>query len=179
VRFCPTRGNLWVEREGGYFVTHHLIELLKGLPPEEVTVLIAALPIAELRGAIPAGLAMNLPLWHAFWWACLGNLLPVVPLLLFLNPVSAWCRRFPFWKRFFDWLFTRTADKSGLIQRYEALGLALFVAVPLPMTGAWTGCVAASLFKIPFRLAFLAIAAGVFLAGLLVSLLVYTGRLVV
>lgn len=152
-----------------------LLEVLKALPPQWVTVIVGALPIAEVRGAIPVGLALQLPLTQAFGWAILGNLLPIIPLLLFLKPVSEWLRRFPLWKRFFDWLFTRTAKKAGLIQRYEALGLALFVAVPLPLTGAWTGCVAASLFKLPFRLALLAIAAGVFAAGVLVAIACATG----
>ncbi|MBI3323093.1 MAG: small multi-drug export protein [Candidatus Omnitrophica bacterium] len=150
-------------------------DLLSGLPSEWVTAVIGALPIAEVRGAIPAGMAMGLSGREAYLWACLGNLLPVIPLLLFLDPASAWLRRFPLWKEFFEWLFARTAKKSGVIQRYEALGLAIFVAVPLPLTGAWTGCVAASLFKLPFRVAFPAIAAGVAGAGLLVLAAVKIG----
>ncbi len=146
------------------------------LPAELITLFIAALPISEIRGAIPAAVAMHLSLPKAFFWACLGNLLPIVPLLLWLDAVSSWLsRRFPFWRRFFEWLFSRTEAKAAIIKRYETIGLALFVAVPLPLTGAWTGCVAAFLFRIPFRLAFLAIAAGVIGAGLIVSLAVYAG----
>lgn len=152
-----------------------LVEHLRQLSPETITLLIATLPIAEVRVAIPVGVALKLPLLQAFGWACLGNLIPIVPLLLFLDPVSAWLRRFPLWRGFFDWLFKRTAEKATLVQRYEAIGLALFVAVPLPLTGAWTGCAAASLFKLPFRLAFLAISAGVLGAGVLVSLAVFAG----
>lgn len=151
------------------------LRLLKDLSPQWVTVIVGALPIAEVRGAIPVGVAMQLSLSQAFGWAVLGNLVPIVPLLLFLKPVSEWLRRFPLWKRFFDWLFARTAKKAALIQRYEALGLFLFVAIPLPLTGAWTGCVAASLFKLPFRLAFLAISAGVLAAALIVTGCLYLG----
>ncbi len=154
---------------------HRLVELLGGLPPELIVVFVAVLPIAEVRGAIPLGVAFHMPLWKAFAWACLGNLLPIIPLLLFLDPVAAWLRRFPFWERFFHWLFTRTAKKAQVVQRYQTVGLALFVAIPLPLTGAWTGCVAASLFRLPFRLAFPAIAAGVLGAGLLVGLAVHFG----
>ena len=153
----------------------HLIDLFRGFPPELVTLLIGALPLAELRGGIPAGLALGLSMRKAFFWACLGNLLPIAPTLLLLQPVSNWLRQWPLWKRFFDWLFTRTEKKADLVRKYEALGLALFVAVPLPMTGAWTGCVAASLFKLPFRLAFLSISAGVLGAGVLVSLAIQVG----
>lgn len=152
-----------------------VLELLSGLPPELVTSVVGALPIAEVRGGIPLGMAMGLGAGKAYLWACLGNLVPVVPLLLFLNPVSAWLRRFPLWRGFFEWLFARTAKKGGVIERYEALGLAVFVGIPLPLTGAWTGCVAASLFKIPFRVAFPAIAAGVLGAGVLVLAAVKIG----
>jgi uncharacterized membrane protein len=152
-----------------------LAESLSRLPPEWVTFLIGALPIAEVRGAIPVGIALKLSYPEAFFWSVLGNLLPVIPLLLFLNPVSERLRRFKPWRRFFELVFDQARKKGGLVERYEALGLAIFVAVPLPMTGAWTGCAVASLFKLPFRLAFPAIAAGVLLAGVVVSLAVFTG----
>ena len=148
---------------------------MSSLPPELVTLLVGALPIAEVRGAIPTGIALGLTFPQAFFWGCLGNLLPVIPTLLFLQPVADWLRRFPLWKRFFDWLFERTARKGAIIQRYEALGLAIFVGIPLPLTGAWTGCAAAILFKLPFRLAFPAIALGVLGAGGLVVLAVHLG----
>ncbi len=156
---------------------HSLVELLRqqGVPAELVTALISAVPIAELRGGIPAGLLLGLSMKQAFLWACLGNLLPVIPLLLFLDPVSRWLRRWPVWDRFFAWLFARTARKSELIRKYEAVGLAIFVAIPLPMTGAWTGCAAAFLFQLPFRLAFPAVAAGVLGAGVLVALAIRIG----
>jgi uncharacterized membrane protein len=156
-------------------MVEQILRFLRDLPPEWITVIVGALPIAEVRGAIPVGVALQLPLLQAFGWAILGNLLPIVPLLLFLKPVSEWLRRFPLWRRFFDWLFARTAKRAALIQRYEAFGLFLFVAVPLPLTGAWTGCAAASLFKLPFRLAFIAIAAGVITAALIVSALLSLG----
>ncbi len=152
-----------------------IVEGLKGFPPELVTVVVSALPISEVRGGIPAGVALGLSLPKAFWWACLGNLLPIAPLLIGYNSIQAGLSRFPRWKRFFDWFFARTEAKADLVRRYEAVGLALFVAVPLPMTGAWTGCAAAFLFKLPFRLAFPAIAAGVLGAGLIVSAALYLG----
>ncbi len=154
---------------------HTLIEKLSGLSPELITFLVAALPVAEVRGAIPVGIALHLSYPEAFCWAVLGNLLPVVPLLLFLDPVADWLRRFPIWRSFFEWLFARAAAKGKIVERYEALGLAIFVAIPLPMTGAWTGCAVASLFKLRFVSALWSIAAGVLGAGLLVSLAVFTG----
>ncbi len=148
---------------------------LAGLPAPVVVLLIGAMPIFEVRGAIPAAVALQMPLGQGYIWGCLGNLLPVIPLLLFLDPVSAWLRRFPLWAGFFKWWFARIEKNAAIIRRYEALGLCLFVMVPLPLTGAWTGCAAASLFKLPFRLAFPAIALGVLGAGMLVALAVQVG----
>jgi len=143
---------------------------------ELITVIVAALPVSELRGAIPlAVLSFKIPLAKAFLLSVLGNLIPVIPLLLFLQPVSEKLRHFRLWSKFFDYLFERTRRKASLIEKYEALGLILFVAVPLPITGAWTGCIAASLFKIRFRYAFLAISIGVLIAAIIVSTITVAG----
>lgn len=157
-------------------MTERLIALLNGLPEEVVTLIIAALPISELRGAIPvAYYTMDMPLRNILIFSYIGNILPVIPLLVFLEPVSTRLRRFHIWRKFFDWLFERTRKRAEVVQRYEALGLILFVAIPLPVTGAWTGCIAASLFKIKFRYAFPAICIGVLLAGIIVTSLTLMG----
>jgi len=136
-----------------------------------VTLLAAALPVSELRGAIPLAIGVyGYDPWQAYLLAVLGNLLPVVPLLLFLGPVSDWLRRFTFWDKFFTWLFSRTRRKY--IREHESFSLtalALFVAVPLPVTGAWTGCAIAFLVGFRFWPAFVAISAGVLLAGVIVT----------
>ncbi len=148
-----------------------MIGWLNGVPKEYIVMLVGALPISELRGAIPLALSFGMPLSKAFWLSVIGNSIPVAPALFLLEPVSNRLRRFKVWSRFFDWLFEQTRKKGDSIQKYEALGLAIFVAIPLPMTGAWSGVVAASLFKIKFRYAFIAIIAGVIGAGLIVSAL--------
>ncbi len=145
-----------------------IINWLKDLPKEYIVMLVGALPISELRGAIPLALSFGMPMSKAFWLSVIGNSIPVIPALFLLEPVSSRLRRFKIWARFFDWVFERTKKKADTIQKYEALGLAIFVAIPLPMTGAWSGVIAASLFKIKFRYAFIAIIAGVFGAGLIV-----------
>ncbi len=131
--------------------------------------LVAALPISELRGAIPLGLSFGMPLTKAFWLSIIGNVSFVAPALFLFEPVSSALRKFRLWSRFFDWVFERTKKNSDAIQKYEALGLAIFVGIPLPMTGAWSGVIAASLFKIRFRYAFIAIVAGVIGAGIIVA----------
>jgi uncharacterized membrane protein len=137
--------------------------------------ILGALPISELRGAIPLGLSFGMSLPKAFWLAVLGNISFIAPALFLFEPVSTKLRKFKLWSRFFDWLFERTKKNADTIQKYEALGLAIFVAVPLPMTGAWSGVVAATLFKIRFRYAFIAIVLGVIGAGLIVSTLCALG----
>ena len=132
-------------------------------------VFMSMLPINELRGTIPIALSMNQPVFKTLVLAIVGNLIPVGPLLIFLKPVSERLRRFKIWHRFFEHIFNRTEKKARLVQKYGALGLILFVAIPLPVTGAWTGSIAASLFKIRFRYAFGAIAVGVIIAGCIVT----------
>ncbi len=136
-----------------------------------MTLIVAALPISEVRGAIPLAVGVYgfSPL-EAYLISVLGNLLPIAPLLLFLGPVSDFLRRFSLGDRFFTWLFSRTRRKY--IQDHENFGLtalAIFVAIPLPMTGAWTGCAIAFLLGFRFWPAFAAIAAGVLIAGVVVT----------
>jgi uncharacterized membrane protein len=147
------------------------VSLVGHIPRELSTLLIAMLPVSELRGAIPYALSSGLSWPQSYFWAVIGNFIPVIPLLLFLGPLSnALSQRFFFWRRFFDWLFARTRRRGKLVERYEALGLVLFVAIPLPVTGAWTGTVAAFLFGVRFQYALPAIVLGILLAGIVVTL---------
>lgn len=148
-----------------------ILGALSGLPPPLAVFLVAMLPVFELRGAIPAGYALGMnDAMTIFWLAVAGNCVPVLPILLLLGPVERNLRRFPVMDRFFTWLFKRTVAKSDVVRRYESIGLTLFVAVPLPMTGAWSGCIAAYLFKLPLRTALPCIILGVLIAGVVVSL---------
>jgi len=156
-------------------VTEHITAALRGFPAEAVTFLIATLPVAELRGAIPWALAPppvggGLSWQEAYLWAVMGNLLPVPFLLGLLGPLSERLRRWRPADRFFGWLFARTRRRGRLVERYGPLGLVLFVGIPLPVTGAWTGTVAAFLFGVPSRRALPAIVLGVLLAGVIVTL---------
>ena len=148
-----------------------LVEYLAALPEPLITFVIATLPVSELRGAIPWALTAGGLQWQeAYFYAVLGNFLPVIPLLLLLEPISLRLRKYSIWDRFFSWLFERTRRRSRVVERFEVFGLILFVAIPLPVTGAWTGTVAAFIFGIRFRLAVPAILAGIFIAGAVVTL---------
>jgi uncharacterized membrane protein len=152
-----------------------ILQALQGLPKEWIVFIVAALPISELRGAIPLGLSFGMPLSKAFWLSVLGNASFVAPALFLCDPISRKLRKFPWFARFFSWFEKRTMKNADSIQKYEAIGLAIFVGIPLPMTGAWSGVIAASLFKIRFRYAFLSIVAGVIGAGIIVSVLCALG----
>jgi len=154
-------------------VREAVIHAFQFLPPEWTTFVISMFPIVELRGAIPYAIGVaGLPWPTAYLFAVAGNLVPVVPILLFLGPISRWLDRLPGFGRFFEWLFARTRKKSAPVDRYGPWGLALFVAIPLPVTGAWTGAALAFLLGIRFHRSFPAITAGVLLAGVVVTLAV-------
>ncbi len=152
-------------------------ELLNlGFSKELVVLVIAALPVLELRGAIPVAINMfGLPWYYAFSLALIGNLLPVPFILLFLEAITRGLSRVGIFRRMLDWLFGHTRRRGRIIERYKRIGLALFVAVPLPATGAWTGSLAASLLGLPFKHAFLSILVGVFVAGVIVTCLSLLG----
>ena len=135
--------------------------------------LVAASPVVELRGAIPLALGVyGLPLWQAFFLSVAGNMVPVL-LLPILGVVSGeLSRRFSIFERYFTWLFQRTQKKhKNRFERFQDFALVLFVAIPLPFTGAWTAMIAAFVFGIPFRRAFPLILFGVIIAGVIVSAL--------
>lgn len=138
---------------------------------ELAVLLVAMLPFIELRGAIPLAIALGLTPQRAFFLSVLGNLLPVIPLLLLLTPVTEKMRIFKPFDRFITWLHNRTIKKSDRVEKYGAFGLIFFTAVPLPTTGAWTASLAATLFRIKLRYALPAIAFGVLIAGVIVTLL--------
>jgi len=131
----------------------------------------AMVPVVELRGAIPLGISLGMRPLEACAVAMLGNLVPVVPVMLFLRYAAGWLRRFPSIRRASDWFFARTKARSRVIRKYGPLGLVIFVAVPLPSTGAWTAAVAAFLFGIGIRKAFASIVLGTAIAGAIVAYL--------
>jgi uncharacterized membrane protein len=148
----------------------------RGIPDELVIVFISSLPISELRGGIPLALytfGMSFP--RSYVLALIGNLIPVIPLLLFLTGLSRLMSRYEPLGRLLNWFFSLTRRRGGLIEKYEAVGLILFVATPLPVTGAWTGAVASVLFGLRFRYALPCICLGVMIAGLIVSVVCWLG----
>ena len=150
-------------------MTAIFVELLAGINAGWRVFFLSAIPVAELRVAIPLGLAWGLTPLNNFLYAISGNMLPVVPLLLLLKPILNCLSKISFLKFVIDKIVARTRKHSTRIEKFGALGLALFVGIPAPGTGAWTGVLLAYLFNIRFWMAFPAILAGVLLAGIIVT----------
>ncbi|NYT06509.1 MAG: small multi-drug export protein [Methanomicrobiales archaeon] len=136
-----------------------------------IVILLSATPFFEARYAIPLAIgSFGFSPVEAFVLGLSGNILPVVLLLLYLEPVASWLSaRYGAFARFFAWLFARTRRHSERFEQWGALALVPFVAVPLPVTGAWTACAAAFVFGIRFRYALPAIAAGMVIAAALTT----------
>ena len=140
---------------------------------ELFVLLVAASPVVELRGAIPLGLLVyGLPVWQVLILAITGNMIPILLLPVLGILARELSLRFVFFERFFTWLFNRTRKKHvRMFTLLRGFALVLFVAIPLPFTGAWTAMIAAFVFGIPFRLAFPLILFGVIIAAAIVSVI--------
>jgi uncharacterized membrane protein len=150
-----------------------LLQWLSGQSAELITAVLAMLPVSELRGAIPYAIGVAGMSWQkAYVISVIANFIPVIPLYFLIGPVSEFLRKAPIFDRFFSWLFARARRKGKMIERFEVLGLILFVAIPLPVTGAWTGTIAAFLFGVRKRLVFPSVFAGICIAGVVVTLAV-------
>lgn len=150
--------------------------LSSGVSKELIVIAISALPISELRGALPVAINLfQMPWYWAFLLALIGNLIPVPILLLFLDYFVKIVSKAHIGKKLVDWVLERTKARSQIIQKYERIGLIIFVAIPLPLTGAWTGAIAAFLLGMKFHHAFLAIFCGVVIAGAIVTTLCLLG----
>jgi uncharacterized membrane protein len=152
----------------GSTISDWLVDL--GIPHWIVVVFIAMLPIVELRGALPfAILVLDMPWYWALVISIIGNLIPV-PFILALFPTAEKIlRRFRPFELFFDWIFKRTRKNVGKkVTRFRHIALILFVAIPLPITGAWTGCLVAYLYNLNRVKSFFFISMGVVIAGFIV-----------
>lgn len=178
-------------------------EFLASLPRELYVFLISILPVIELRGAIPVGAALGVPFYVNYLLSVLGNLLPVPLILIFIPKILDFLGRFKFFAPMVNWLrkkaeknkgkiikdvvsestedglsdgesvATEVTEKAAKISTGAFLGLMLFVAIPLPGTGAWTGSLVAALFGLPKRSSLLAVTLGVLICGVIMCLASY------
>ncbi|MCK5491003.1 MAG: small multi-drug export protein [Candidatus Pacebacteria bacterium] len=140
--------------------------------PEMATFIVSMLPVSELRGSIPLAIGFyNMDPLKAYFISVIGNIIPVAIVLIVIEPVSkCLMEKSKMFNNFFSWFFARTRRKyNSKFEKWGALALITFVAIPLPVTGGWTGAIAAFVFGIPIRKALPLITLGVMIAGVIMT----------
>lgn len=148
---------------------------LETVGKELCVMLCSMIPIIELRGAIPIGAALGLPCWQNYILAVIGNMIPVPFILLFIKRIIAWMTscRIGLFRRIGLWIIKKADKNRDKIEKYSFWGVCLFVAVPLPVTGAWTGSLVAATIDMKFWKATLSCLFGVMIAGVIMLLASY------
>lgn len=157
------------ETLANFFVT----ELDGKVSSEIIAFIVSLLPVLELRGGLIAAKIMNVEFIRAFIICFIGNMLPIPFILFFIRKIFDFLRKNEKIGKIIDKLETKSLSKADKVRKYKLWGLFLFVAIPLPGTGAWTGALVADLLNIRIKDAFPTIAAGVFVAGLIISAVSY------
>ena len=138
-----------------------------------VTFLLGMCPIIEIRGAIPVGVGMGLSYFEAFLIGFIGNIIPIYFIVKYIGPIFDFLRRFKIFDKIIDWASnkaTKKIEESKRLQNFTALGLFLFVAIPIPGTGAWVGSLIANFLHVPFKKAVIPLVLGVLTAGTIILL---------
>ena len=143
------------------------------LSPELTVFIISLLPVLELRGGLIAASILKIPMHKAFIICFLGNILPIPFILIFIKKIFAFMKKHNSLKRLAEWLEKHGEAKSDKIRKGTYAGLYLFVSIPLPGTGGWTGSLIASLLNLPVKKSLPVIVAGVFTAGVIMITLTY------
>ena len=139
-----------------------------------ITLFVSMVPVIELRGAIPIATGMGLSPWVAIPVAIVGNLLPVPFIIIFIKKIFAWMRKVsPKLNGIVDKMEAKAEKNKEKVLKYAFWGLVLFVAIPLPGTGAWTGALVAAMLDMPLKKAFPSIVIGVLGAGIIISFVSY------
>lgn len=155
-------------------IAHSIVSALDGkIAPELIAFIVSLLPVLELRGGLIAAKIMGIGFWKAFAICYIGNMLPIPFILLFIRKIFNFLKRFKKIESLIDKLEARSLRKADKVKKYRLWGLFLFVAIPLPGTGAWTGALVADIFDIRIKNSLPVIAVGVFVAGMIISALSY------
>ena len=144
-----------------------------GMPPQLAVFLVSILPIVELRGGIILAFMLKLPLMQALVFSLMGNILPIPFILLFIDKIFDWLRPTKHFGKLVQKLEARAMKRSSGVAQAEFWGLTIFVGIPLPGTGGWTGALIASLLKVNIKKAILAILLGIAMAATIMSLITY------
>ncbi|MFG6331119.1 MAG: small multi-drug export protein [Lachnospiraceae bacterium] len=150
------------------------MEVLGGKVSKEMIVFVVSMvPILELRGGLVVASLLDINIVRAIWFCVIGNIIPVPFILLLITPVFNWLKRTKLFCPIVERLENKALGKSEQIEKYEFWGLVLFVGIPLPGTGAWTGSLIAALLGIRFKKAFPAVLLGIVIATVIMSVLSY------
>ena len=152
-----------------------IIDALGGsVGKEAIVFIISMIPILELRGALlVAGPLLGVPVAKAIPLCIIGNIIPAPFILLLITPIFKWMKGTKLFKPMVDKLESKAMSKSDKIEKYEFWGLVLFVGIPLPGTGAWTGSLIAALLGVKFKKAFPAVILGIFMATVIMWFISY------
>jgi len=148
-------------------------ELTLGLPKEWVVFFISMIPIVELRGGLIVAGIWDIPIWKACIFCIVGNIIPIPFILKFITPIFDWMKTTRLFRPLVEKLEKKAMGKSDKVKKYEFLGLMLFVGIPLPGTGAWTGSLIAALLDIDFKKAMKAIFCGLLMASTIMCIITY------
>ncbi len=138
-----------------------------------IVFIISLLPVLELRGGLLAATMLGLPMWQSYALCLLGNILPIPFILWLINPLFRHMRNLPLIGKFVIWCEKKAESKKDKIEKLKYIGLFLFVGIPLPGTGAWTGCLIAALLNLDKKKSLLAAILGVVMAGIIMLILSY------
>ncbi len=138
-----------------------------------VIFILSLLPILELRGGLIAASLLGLPMWQSFFVCFLGNIIPIPFILYFINPIFRHMRNWKYLGKFVCWCEEKANSKKEKIENLKYFGLFLFVGIPLPGTGAWTGCLIAALLDMDKKKSMVAAFLGVILAGIIMLVFSY------
>ena len=152
----------------------YIVNLLDGkISSEVIAFIVSMMPVLELRGGLIAAKIMEIDFLKAFIICYIGNMLPIPFILLFIRKIFNWLKKIPAVEKTIVKLEARSIRKADKIQKYRLWGLLLFVGIPLPGTGAWTGALIADLFDIRIKHSLPVISVGVLIAGVIISALSY------
>lgn len=154
-------------------LSNWIIEGLSFMPQEFIVFFVSMMPILELRGGVPIGLMFDFPLWKTFMLTLIGNIIPVFFILLFFERVSGFLLNFNLYKKIYKRLKLKVEKKGRFVEKIGYLALIVFVAIPVPTSGAYTACLLAIFFSMNKKWAFIMISIGIFIANCIVSFLLY------
>ncbi len=154
-------------------ILNQFMEWMDGLPPALIVFVVSMIPVVELRGGLIAAALLKMPILEGVFWCLFGNMVPVPFILWLITPFFNWLKKTKLFRPLVEKLEARAMKRKDRIEKAEFWGLVLFVGIPLPGTGAWTGSLIASMLNIRFKKALPAVYVGLLLATAIMCFITY------